>query len=119
MKLQAEPQLYVTDMAAAIDHYTGRLGFRLAIAHGEPLFWAQVERDGARLNLRHVDRPVFAPGGEEDLLAATLTCDNVEGLYGAYEQAGVAFHQPLRTEPWGARTFIVGDPDGNLILFAG
>ncbi|OCP36555.1 hypothetical protein BC360_04025 [Ensifer sp. LC163] len=26
---------------------------------------------------------------------------------------------PLRTEPWGARNFIVLDPDGNLILFAG
>jgi catechol 2,3-dioxygenase-like lactoylglutathione lyase family enzyme len=25
----------------------------------------------------------------------------------------------LRTEPWGARTFIVKDPDGNLIAFAG
>ncbi|WP_027146784.1 hypothetical protein [Mesorhizobium sp. WSM3626] len=24
----------------------------------------------------------------------------------------------LRTEPWGSRTFIVGDPDGNLIAFA-
>ena len=24
----------------------------------------------------------------------------------------------LRAEPWGARTFIVADPDGNLILFA-
>jgi hypothetical protein len=25
----------------------------------------------------------------------------------------------LKEEPWGARTFIVLDPDGNLILFAG
>ncbi|WP_435528297.1 hypothetical protein [Mesorhizobium abyssinicae] len=24
----------------------------------------------------------------------------------------------MRTEPWGARTFIVSDPDGNLICFA-
>ena len=35
------------------------------------------------------------------------------------ERAGVAFHQPLKTEPWGARTFVVRDPDGNLLLFAG
>jgi uncharacterized glyoxalase superfamily protein PhnB len=34
-------------------------------------------------------------------------------------RAGVEFHQPLKPEPWGARTFIVRDPDGNLILFAG
>jgi hypothetical protein len=31
----------------------------------------------------------------------------------------VSFHQSLRTEPWGARTFIVQDPDGNLIAFSG
>jgi len=30
----------------------------------------------------------------------------------------VVFHQVLKTEPWGARTFIVRDLDGNLILFA-
>ena len=29
------------------------------------------------------------------------------------------FFQTLKTEPWGARTFIVRDPDGNLVLFAG
>ena len=33
--------------------------------------------------------------------------------------AGVAFAQPLKHEPWGARDFIVRDPDGNLVLFAG
>jgi len=27
--------------------------------------------------------------------------------------------QPLTSEPWGARTFIVRDPDDNLVLFAG
>lgn len=118
MTLQAEPQLFVTDMAAALDHY-GRLGFRTAITHGEPLFWAQVERDGAKLNLRHVDAPVFARDGEGDLLSATVTSDDIEGLYKAFDAAGVGFHQPLRTEPWGARTFIVADTAGNLILFAG
>ena len=27
--------------------------------------------------------------------------------------------QPLKQETWGATTFVVKDPDGNLILFAG
>jgi hypothetical protein len=30
----------------------------------------------------------------------------------------VRFHQTLKKELWGARTFVVLDPDGNLILFA-
>jgi hypothetical protein len=29
------------------------------------------------------------------------------------------FFQTLRREPWGARDFILRDPDGNLLLFAG
>jgi hypothetical protein len=31
----------------------------------------------------------------------------------------VRFSQTLKKEPWGAKTFTVLDPDGNLILFAG
>ena len=56
---------------------------------------------------------------KEDLLSASITLDDAKPLYLEYQAVGVAFHQTLRTEPWGARTFIVRDPDGNLILFAG
>jgi uncharacterized glyoxalase superfamily protein PhnB len=52
-------------------------------------------------------------------LSATFTLADAEPLYRELKKAGVAFHQTLRTEPWGARTFIVQDPDGNLIGFAG
>lgn len=47
---------------------------------GEPLFYAQVVRAGTRLNLRHVDRPLFLE----------------------FQHADVVFHQTLRTELWGA-----------------
>lgn len=119
--LFAEPQLFVTDLDAALTHY-GRLGFETAFVHGEPAFYAQVRRDQARLNLRHVDGPVFAPeflNAEDDVLCATVVVDDAQGLFDELEAAGVDFHQRLRTEPWGARTFIVADPDGNLIAFAG
>ena len=120
--IAAEPQLFVTDMQAALDHYTDGLGFRIAFAWGEPVVYAQVVREGAQLNLRQVDGPVFAEAfrqAEGDVLSATVTTDDVEGLYGEFADAGLAFHRALCTEPWGARTFIVADPAGNLILFAG
>jgi uncharacterized glyoxalase superfamily protein PhnB len=119
--LFAEPQLFVTDLQAALDHYTDRLGFRIAFIHGAPAFYAQVVRDGARLNLRHVDGPVFASGfreAEKNPLLATIAVDDAEALFEEFERAGVVFHQPLKTESWGARTFMVADPDGNLIAFA-
>jgi catechol 2,3-dioxygenase-like lactoylglutathione lyase family enzyme len=97
------------------------LGFTVAFVYGDPPFYGQVTRDAARLNLRHVDRPVFdrALREREGLLSAAITADDLEGLYLEFQSAGVVFHQALRTEPWGARTFMVQDPDGNLLLFAG
>lgn len=112
MKLNAEPQLRVTDMRAALDHYA-RMSFKTAFTYGEPPFYAPVARGEARLNLR------LAHADDADILAATVVTDDIECLFREFEAASVAFHQPLRTESWGARTFIVADPDGSLILFAG
>jgi uncharacterized glyoxalase superfamily protein PhnB len=45
--------------------------------------------------------------------------DDVAALVAEYETAGVSFYRALEVEEWGARTFVVRDLDGNLILFAG
>ena len=117
----AEPQLYVRNLVASTEFYSRVLGFSVAFAYGEPPFYGQVVRDGARLNLRQVDGPVIDPvrRDAEQLLAASITLEDAKPLFLEYQKAGVEFAQPLRTEPWGARTFIVRDPDGNLLLFAG
>ena len=119
--LAAEPQLYVRDVVASSEFYTRKLGFSVAFIYGEPPFYGQVFRDGARLNLRQVDAPVVDPirRDTERLLVASITLEDAKPLYLEYQQAGVEFVQPLRHEPWGARTFIVRDPDNNLLLFAG
>ena len=120
--LASEPQFFVTDLGAALAFYD-RLGFSVAFAYGEPPFYAQVVRGGGRLNLRLMGKgPVYDAAfraREGDVLAATLTVDDAEALFLEFQQAGVPFHQELRREPWGARTFILRDPDDNLILFAG
>jgi catechol 2,3-dioxygenase-like lactoylglutathione lyase family enzyme len=117
----AEPQLYVRDIIASCEFYSRLLGFSVAFIYGEPPFYGQVVRDGARLNLRQVDDPVVDPirRDTEGFLAASITMEDAKPLFVEYQKAGVEFVQPLRTEPWGARTFVVRDPDGNLLLFAG
>lgn len=116
----AEPQLFVLDVAAALEFYSKTLGFSVAFAYGEPAFYAQVFRDGARLNLPHVDEVVVDPirRDAEQLLAASITLDDAPALYAEFQKTGVEFAQPLKVEPWGAHAFIVRDPDGNLLLFA-
>jgi catechol 2,3-dioxygenase-like lactoylglutathione lyase family enzyme len=120
----AEPQLFVADIKASCDFFTGRLGFAIAFSYGEPPYYAQVTRDGARLNLRCVERPVIDPvlRDREELLSAALTVatsEEIKALFLEFQAADVAFFQTLKRQPWGARNFIVRDPDGNLLLFAG
>jgi catechol 2,3-dioxygenase-like lactoylglutathione lyase family enzyme len=120
----AEPQLFVTNLQASLDFYTHKLGFTVAFVYGEPPFYAQVIRDGARLNLRHVDAPVFDREirARDDLLSASMTvasAGEIKQLFLEFQSASAAFHQKLRKEPWGSRTFVIKDPDGNLLLFAG
>jgi uncharacterized glyoxalase superfamily protein PhnB len=119
-----EAQLFVSDMKAACAFFTEKLGFEVVFSYGEPPFYAQVKRDQARLNLRLVCEPVFAGDirEREQLLSASMTVESaaeIKQLFLQYQMAGVDFFQPLKQEPWGARAFIVRDPDGNLLLFAG
>jgi catechol 2,3-dioxygenase-like lactoylglutathione lyase family enzyme len=115
-------QLFVADVAASCDYYA-RLGFGRDFVYGDPPFYAQVRRGPALLLLKTMDEPVFLPGirAREDLLSATITLRSradLEQLFSDFRDAGADFHQLLRSERWGALTFIVRDPDGNLILFA-
>jgi catechol 2,3-dioxygenase-like lactoylglutathione lyase family enzyme len=119
--LAVEPQLYVTDIEASCDYYSDKLGFAVAFVYGDPPYYGQIFRDGVQLNLRQVDRSPFDQefrAREEDALAATILVEDVAALAAEYEAAGATFHQQLRTEEWGTKTIIVGDPDGNLIAFA-
>ena len=120
--IAAEPQLFVSDIDRSAAFFETRLGFEVTFKYGDPTFYVQVGRDGVRLNLRHVDAPVFDPAfrdREADALSATIVLQDAKSLFLEYQEKGVKFHQGLKSEPWGARTFIVADPDGNLIAFAG
>jgi catechol 2,3-dioxygenase-like lactoylglutathione lyase family enzyme len=116
--------LYVRDIQAATEFFTAKLGFTIDFVYGDPPFYGQVSRDNALLALRSMDEAFFAADIRqgEGLLSASITlasAEEIKQLFLAYQAAGVPFAQSLRNEPWQAKTFIVKDPDGNLILFAG
>jgi catechol 2,3-dioxygenase-like lactoylglutathione lyase family enzyme len=116
--------LYVRDLQTSTDFFTRKLGFALDFVYGDPPFYGQVSRDNARIALRYMDEPFFAEDirEREGLLSASITlagADEIAQLFLTYQAAGVPIAQALRDEPWQAKTFIVKDPDGNLILFAG
>jgi catechol 2,3-dioxygenase-like lactoylglutathione lyase family enzyme len=120
--IEAQPQLFVTDIAKSCAFFTSKLGFAVAFTYGDPPLYAQVWRDGAKLNLRHVDRPLadHALAARESYLAATIalgTADQVTRLFADFQAARVEFQQMLMQKPWGAIDFVVLDPDGNLLSF--
>ena len=120
----AYPQLFVSDIEATCAFFVNKLGFTVAFTYGEPPFYGQVRRGRARLNLHHVDTPAFNSDirDRESLLSASITvatAEEIKQLFLEFQAAGVAFEQTLKREPWGARDFILKDPDGNLLLFAG
>jgi uncharacterized glyoxalase superfamily protein PhnB len=120
----AEPQLFVTDIKRSCNFFREKLGFSVVFSYGDPPYYAQVGRDAARLNLRHVEGPLIEsmPRDREELLSVSMTvatADEIKLLFLEFQSAGIAFHQTLKKQPWGAKNFIVKDPDGNLLLFAG
>jgi uncharacterized glyoxalase superfamily protein PhnB len=122
--VSAEPQLLVTDIKRSCKFFQEKLGFSLVFSYGDPPYYAQIRRDAASLNLRCVEGPVIesAVRDREELLSASMTvatADEIKLLFLEFQSAGVAFSQTLKKQPWDARNFIVKDPDGNLLLFAG
>jgi uncharacterized glyoxalase superfamily protein PhnB len=125
----AEPQLLVTDIKRSCEFFCAKLGFSVVFSYGKPPYYAQVGRDAARLNLRCVERAVIesTAGNREQLLSLSLlsvsmtvaTAAEIKLLFLEFQSAGVAFQQTLKKQPWGAKNFVVQDPDGNLLLFAG
>jgi catechol 2,3-dioxygenase-like lactoylglutathione lyase family enzyme len=120
----AEPQLFVTDIKRSCEFFCEKLGFSIVFSYGKPPYYAQVGRDGARLNLRCVERSVLDQQvrDREELLSVSMTVatpQEIKLLFLEFQSAGVAFQQTLKKQPWGARNFVVKDPDGNLLLFAG
>jgi catechol 2,3-dioxygenase-like lactoylglutathione lyase family enzyme len=116
--------LYVRDIKASTDFFATKLGFTIDFIYGDPPFYAQVRRDNALLALRSMDESFFAEDirTREDLLSASITlatAAEITQLFDSFQAADVPLAQPLRDEPWQAKTFVVKDPDGNLILFAG
>jgi uncharacterized glyoxalase superfamily protein PhnB len=120
----AEPQLFVANIERSCEFFCKILGFSLVLSYGRPPYYAQVGRDLARLNLMYVEESVVDSTLRDrvELLSASMTvssADEVKLLFLEFQSAGATFHQTLKRQPWGAKNFVVKDPDGNLLLFAG
>jgi catechol 2,3-dioxygenase-like lactoylglutathione lyase family enzyme len=105
------PTIPVTDIARAVAFYERVFGMHKTFENGDPVGFVVMKRDAAELHLTLVRDHVGKPYNLMHLIV-----DGAEALYRRCEaEAGARIIKQLRDAPWGMRTFVVADPDGNRI----
>ena len=104
------PELPVPDLAAALEYYTGRLGFDVA-AVMPSRDYAIVERDQVALHLFVADAATHTPVGIH------VFAGGLDEVHTDLESRGARIIQAIVRQPWGNREFRVVDPAGNTIKF--
>ena len=102
--------LMVTDLAAAIDFYTAKLGFRLAFTWGDPPTMAGV-------NLGHVQ--IFLEVGEPAPRGCYVyfVIGDADRLYDFHRANGVEIAQPIGDRAYDLRDYTVRDLHGYHLSF--
>jgi catechol 2,3-dioxygenase-like lactoylglutathione lyase family enzyme len=106
------PIVSVDDLAAALDHYQGALGFKRDWTWGEPATLAGLYRD--RIELQLAQRGKLGPPGTSHVY---LRGSGVDALFEELHAAGVEILEPIADRPYGLRDFAVLDPSGNRLDF--
>jgi catechol 2,3-dioxygenase-like lactoylglutathione lyase family enzyme len=107
---QLHAGLAVTDVPAAIDFYTKKLGFFLAFTDGDPV-------DFAGVNLGNVQ--IFLQKGEPDPKGCSVwfLVDDADELFAIHERNGVEVLQRPTDQPYGIRNYAIRDLHAYTLLF--
>ncbi len=104
------PELPVQSMDAALEYYTGRMGFEVA-AVMPARDYAIVERDDVALHLFTSDC------GAQAAISIHVFTTGLDELFAELESRGALISQGIVEKPWGNREFRVADAAGNIIKF--
>jgi len=99
------PELAVPDVLAAVDFYTGKLGFSPGFTWGEPAVYAGVNLDGTRL---FFSRGTPSPRG----CAVRFVVSDADGLFEYQRANGVEVVEPPGDREYGLRDYSVRDLNG-------
>ncbi|MGE0846276.1 MAG: VOC family protein [Flavobacteriaceae bacterium] len=113
------PVLLVSDFAASLAYWTGKVGFS-AETYGEPADFAILTRDGARLMLSeapagHGNRPNWKI--VPNMWNVYFWVDDARAIYDELVASGADIDYELGEKPYGVLEFGIQDPDGHDIAF--
>jgi catechol 2,3-dioxygenase-like lactoylglutathione lyase family enzyme len=107
---QAYAGLAVTDIAAAIDFYTTKLGFNLGFTWGDPPTFAGVNLGKAQMFLR---KGAPDPKG----CVVYFLVEDADLLYEFHRANDVAIAEPIDDRPYGIRDYVVQHLHGYNLSF--
>lgn len=102
--------LYVSDVLAAVDFYTNKLGFRLGFTWGEPTTMAGVNLGDVQIFLAQ-----GTPNPEG--CAVHFVIGDADELYEFHRANGVEIVEPPGDRPYGVRDYTVRDLHGYILDF--
>jgi catechol 2,3-dioxygenase-like lactoylglutathione lyase family enzyme len=107
--------LAVTDVLAAVDFYTTKLGFWLAFAEGNPPTFAGVNLGGANLGSVQLFLESGTPSPEG--CALYFVVEDADDLHRFHESSGVEILEKPGDRPYGLRDYTVRDYSGYRLTF--
>ena len=116
------PFFIVENLAASIDFYNQKLGFKtdLLIPEEDP-FFGIVSRDNVRILLKHITESIHpVPNHTRHEWArwdAFILTPDPDALFAEYQSRGVVFHEPLADTDDSLRAFELKDHDGYVLCF--
>lgn len=101
--------VFVTDFQRALAFYRDVLGFDVAYTYGEPPFWGEVRREGAVVNIRHVDASPWVDGVRDgdQLLSVFILVADAKALFLEHRAAELDFQERLLRRLWNMNEFVV------------
>jgi GNAT superfamily N-acetyltransferase/catechol 2,3-dioxygenase-like lactoylglutathione lyase family enzyme len=113
--LTIEPILAVRDVAAATAYWRDVLGFGDVWVWGEPPTHGGANQDG--VSLQFSLNPALAERAEGQQV--WIRVRDVEATYALHQERGAEIVAALEPKPWGVSEYVVRDPDGYRLRFAG
>lgn len=107
---RAAPGIPVSDIQRAAAFYRDIFGLEPTFENGDPVGMMILERDDAEIHLTLVK----GHRGKTHNVFHLLVSD-ADAVYERCSVHGARIIRRIRDAPWGLRTFVLADPDGNRI----
>jgi len=106
--------LAVLDLKRSTDYYRSVLGMTVDFVTPG---WSFLSRGSFRVMLGECTDAIPPEELGDHSYYGYVTVNDVDALYGEYQQSGAQFTQSLADKPWGMREFGIRTADGHRLMF--